>query len=118
MSATSVRPGPTSSFETRAHARAPQDEVGLKGSALLHTTLAPLPLEPRGLDDRKPLLDLGFVQVAQRLRRLLREWRHFLSQIEVTLADGCIRERRDDRGVEFCDDVLRRAGGRPQPGPV
>src|SRR5881397_4085136 len=48
---------------------------------------SPLPPDPRRFDDWKPLLDLGLVQIAQRLRRLLRDRRHLLSQVVVTLAD-------------------------------
>src|SRR4051794_9110543 len=73
-----------------------------------------LALDARRLDDRPPFLNLGPVQRAKILRRLLLAGRNFLPKLAQPRLRGRVGERLDDGGVELGDDVLGRALRRPQ----
>src|SRR5262249_44140172 len=65
------------------------------------------------LDDRPPFLDLGLVELAEILRRLLLAYPDLVALLGELLADGRVVQRTDNCAVEFRDDVLRRALRRP-----
>src|ERR1700723_1855962 len=66
-----------------------------------------------GLDDWPPLLDLGPLKGAERLRRLLVAGVNLLPEIGQSLTHRRIGQRGHDRTIELSDDVLRRSLGRP-----
>src|ERR1700722_10567241 len=66
-----------------------------------------------GLDDWPPLLDLGPLKGAERLRRLLVAGVNLLPEIGEPLTHRRIGQRGHDRTIELADDVLRRSLGRP-----
>src|SRR4029077_2667417 len=66
------------------------------------------------LDDRPPLLDLGLVKSAQRLRRLLLARRDHVTELGEPLPHPWIRQGIHHRRVELADDVRGRAPGDPQ----
>jgi hypothetical protein len=66
------------------------------------------------LDDRPPLLDLGFLARTECLRCLLGERRHILAEIGEPFAHGRIGERIDCGRIELRNDIVRRASA-PSP---
>src|SRR5450755_2059826 len=74
-------------------------------------------LDARGLDDRPPLFDLGFLVGAQRLRGLLLGWINLLPDLGEPLLHRRIGQAFHDGLVEFGDNVLRRAFRYPHPVP-
>src|SRR5258706_589906 len=73
-----------------------------------------LHLDSGRLDDGPPLLDLGLVQRAQRLRRLLRAREDVLAEAGEARAHLRIGQRGDDRRIELRGHVLRRRLRQPQ----
>src|SRR5437667_12703625 len=73
-----------------------------------------LRLDPRGLDDRPPLVGLRLVVRAKGFGRLLIRGWDLLAQVEQLLADSRIRQRLARRGVQLRDDVARRPLRPPQ----
>src|SRR5580693_7009832 len=76
-----------------------------------------LRLDVRGLDDRPPALALGFLEIPQRLGRLLIDRRDLDAKFRKTLPDSRIEQHLRHRGVELGDDVFRRALRHPEPVP-
>src|SRR6516225_3402804 len=74
-------------------------------------------LDARSLDDRPPFLGLGLVEGMKRFRGLLVARKYLLADVGEPLAYRRVGERGNHRGVELCDDLLRRALGNPQPVP-
>src|SRR5499426_2007578 len=66
-------------------------------------------LDVSPLDDRPPLLDLGLVKSAERLRRLLLARGDHVAELGEPLPHPRIRQGVHDRGVELGDDVCGRA---------
>src|SRR5229473_7339408 len=56
------------------------------------------------LDDRPPLLDLGFMKGAEPLRRLLFARRNLLAEVVESLVHSSVGQRCHDGGIEFGDD--------------
>jgi hypothetical protein len=68
-----------------------------------------LRLDAGGLDDRPPLLDVGFLQGAECLGRKFFARRNFHSLRADALARDRLRQGIHDRGIELGYDVLRRS---------
>src|SRR5262245_66358729 len=62
-------------------------------------------LDVSPLDDRPPLLDLGLVKSAERLRRLLLTRRDHVAELGEPLPHPRIRQGVHDRRVELGNDV-------------
>src|SRR5215475_14533969 len=69
--------------------------------------------DARGLDDRPPLLDLGLLVGAERLRRELIRRRDDLAELDEALTDGRIAQGISERLVELADHVPRCPLGGP-----
>src|SRR5262249_11925862 len=70
-------------------------------------------LDVGGLDDRPPLIDLGFMKGAKSLRRLLIQRCNFLPQIGEPLTHCRVGQTFSHGSVEPHDDVLRGAFWNP-----
>ncbi len=66
------------------------------------------------LDDRPPLVELGLVEAAQPLRRLLVGRRDHVTELGQALAHRWVRKRLLHRRIEPGNDLRRRALGHPQ----
>src|SRR5712692_4652581 len=71
----------------------------------------------RRLDDRPPLLDLGFLQRAEAFRRLLLASRNLLPEVGELPADRRIGQRAHGGGSELGDHVPGRPLGHEHPAP-
>ena len=83
--------------------------------ALPSLPLLRLYADPGRLDDRPPFVDFGFLERGEAFRRLLRAGCYVEPQFGKALLDRRIGQRLDGRGVQFGDDVLRRAFGAKKP---
>src|SRR5688572_27182485 len=88
------------------------------GIGKCYLALALLGLDPRGLDDRPPLVDLGPMERSQPLRRLLLARRDVEAEVEEALLRRGIGERGYDRRVDLRDRVLRRPARREEAEPA
>src|ERR1700744_1685501 len=70
-------------------------------------------LDAGRLDDRPPAGGLGLLILAERFRRLLVEWGYLNAEIVKMLARFWIGQHPDHGGVQFRNNVLRHALGRP-----
>src|SRR5438128_2386352 len=77
-------------------------------------SLGSLRLDARRLDDWPPLVDLGLLEGAERLRGELLARENLLREIDQFLPDGRVGQGRHSRAVELRNDVLRGALRRPQ----
>ena len=76
-----------------------------------------LRLDVGRLDDRPPLLDLGFLQRAEGLGRLPVAREDFLPERHQALTHSRVGEGDDGGGVELGNHVFGRPLGREQPAP-
>src|SRR5262245_36020633 len=79
--------------------------------------LASFSLDVRGLDDRPPLLDLGFVERGKPLRRLLLARGDIEPKLREAGPQRRLSERLHHRAVELGDDVFWRPLWREKPEP-
>ena len=74
-------------------------------------------LDPSRLDDRPPFVDLGLLQRAKRLGRLLVARRQLLTELGQPALHHPIGKSLADRAIEHGDDICRRAFWGPEPVP-
>src|SRR5947207_14845509 len=82
-----------------------------------HLNLRSLGLDPRGLEQAPPLLDLRLGMRAERSSALLVGRRDVLTQVLEPLANGGVRKRFDHRRVELRDGGGGRTVRNPDPVP-
>src|SRR5262249_46692428 len=74
-------------------------------------------LDTRGLNDWPPFVDLGPLQRAERVRRLLLAGRNLLDDFGEPLTDLRTGQSSNNGGIEFGHNFLRRSFGYPKPLP-
>src|SRR5262249_40261586 len=85
-----------------------QDALNLQESFRLDTC---------GLNDWPPFVDLGPLQRAERLRRLLLAGRNLLDDFDEPLTDPRTGQSSNNGGIKFGHNFLRRSFGYPKPLP-
>src|SRR5262249_17167992 len=75
-------------------------------------------LDPKLLDERPPFLDLGLLECAERLRRLLLARENLIPEIGIPRSHQRIGQCLSGGGVEPVDYLLRRAFWREKPVPT
>jgi hypothetical protein len=85
--------------------------AGDAAHAGIHPADRSFSFDPGRLDDRPPFLDFGFLKSTERLRRLLVGRENLLPEVSQPRPHRRDGQSVDGRGIEFGDDVLRRAFG-------